>query len=312
VRNTLAMMPGVQSFSFCNNSPSSDSQRGSTIKFSDRDWEKWPARFAIGDSNYARTFGLQIIAGRNMRANKAMPEYLINESMANMLRVKSMNDILGKTLLSGDVKGVIVGIVKDFNVRSLIEPIEPSVILEQKEILTNVAIKLSGTRTENTLSNLRSSYASLLPDQVFSYKFIDEDIARLYKTQNLQQKLISSAAVIAIIISSMGLLGLISLINIQRTKEIGIRKVLGASITNITTMLSKESLLLVSVSFVVASPIALIAMHYWLNGFAYRITIYWWIFALSGLAAVLIALITVSFQSVKAALGNPVESLRSE
>ncbi|MDR6943007.1 ABC transporter permease [Mucilaginibacter pocheonensis] len=311
LRNTLRTMPGVQSFSFCNNPPSSDSQRGSTVKFSDREWEKWPVRFAIGDSAYARTFGLQLVAGRNARTNNAMPEYLINEGMAKMLHVKSVNDILGKTLLPGDVKGVIVGIVKDFNVRSLIEPIEPSVILEQKEIQTNVAIKLSGAHTENTLSNLRSSYARILPDQVFSYKFIDEEIARLYKTQNLQQKLILSAAVVAIIISSMGLLGLISLITIQRTKEIGIRKVLGASITDITTMLSREFLVLVSVSFVVASPIAWTAMHYWLNGFAYRITIQWWIFALSGVSAVLIALITVSFQSVKAALGNPVESLRS-
>jgi putative ABC transport system permease protein len=312
LRNTLTAMPGVQSFSFCNNPPSSDSQRGSTVKFSDRDWEKWPVRFAIGDSAYTRTFGLQLVAGRNVRANNAMPEYLINETMAKMLHVKNMNDILGKTLIPGDVKGVIVGIVKDFNVRSLIEPIEPSVILEQKEIENNVAIKLSGVQAESTLNSLRLSYARIFPDQVFSYQFIDQEIADLYKTQNLQQKLISGAAVIAIIISSMGLLGLISLITIQRTKEIGIRKVLGASIANITTMLSREFLVLVFLSFIVASPIAWLAMHYWLNGFAYRITIQLWIFALAGVAAVLIALITVSFQSVKAALANPVESLRSE
>ncbi|MHB8208607.1 ABC transporter permease [Mucilaginibacter sp.] len=312
LRNTLAAIPGVKSFSFCNNPPSSDSQRGSTFKFSDRDWEKWPVRFAIGDSAYTRTFGLQLVAGRNVHANNAMPEYLINETMAKMLHVKNVNDILGKTLIPGDVKGVIVGIVKDFNVRSLIEPIEPSVILEQKEIENNVAIKLSGMQTESTLNSLRSSYARIFPDQVFSYQFIDDEIARLYKTQNLQQKLISSAAVIAILISSMGLLGLISLITIQRTKEIGIRKVLGASIANITTMLSREFLVLVFLSFVVACPIAWLAMHYWLNGFAYRVTIQLWVFALAGVAAVLIAVITVSFQSVKAALANPVESLRSE
>lgn len=310
--NTLAAMPGVQSFSFCNNPPSSDSQRGATIKFSDRDWEKWPVRFAIGDSAYARTFGLQLVAGRNVRANNAMPEYLVNQSMVKMLNVKSVNDVLGKTLIPGDVKGVIVGIVKDFNVRSLIEPIEPSVVLEQKEIETNVAIKLTATRIENTLNNLRSTYARIFPDQVFSYRFIDEEIAGLYKTQNLQRKLITGAAVIAIIISSMGLLGLISLITLQRTKEIGIRKVLGASIANITTMLFREFLVLVIVSFVVATPTAWLAMHYWLNGFAYRVTIQWWIFALSGFTAVLISVLTVSFQSLKAALNNPVESLRSE
>jgi len=311
-RQSLRTMPQVQSFTFCNNPPSSDSQRGATVKFGDRDWEKWPARFAIGDSAYSRTFGLQLVAGRNVRTDAAAPEYLINETMAKMLRVKNVNDILGQDLLPGDVKGKIVGIVKDFNVRSLMEPIEPSVILEQKDIQGNLAIKLSGPQTSGVLAAIQTAYSRILPDQVFSYQFVDDEIAGLYKAQDLQQKLIWCAAVMAIVISSIGLLGLISLITVQRTKEIGIRKVLGASITNITGMLSREFLILVVLSFVIASPIAWLLMQTWLQNFAYRIAIHGWVFALAGAISILIALTTVSFQSVKAASANPVKSLRSE
>ncbi|MES2111989.1 MAG: FtsX-like permease family protein, partial [Bacteroidota bacterium] len=152
----------------------------------------------------------------------------------------------------------------------------------------------------------------ILPDQVFSYQFVDDEIAGLYKAQDLQQKLIWCAAVMAIVISSIGLLGLISLITVQRTKEIGIRKVLGASIANITGMLSREFLILVILSFVIASPIAWLLMQAWLQTFAYRIAIHGWVFGLAGAISILIALATVSFQSVKAASANPVRSLRSE
>jgi putative ABC transport system permease protein len=312
LRRNLEANPGVKSFSFCNNPPSSDSQRGATVKFDDRDWEKWPVRFAIGDSAYCRTFGLQLIAGRNIRSNAAMPEFLINETMAKMLNVKSYNDILGKNLTPGDVKGQIVGIVKDFNVRSLVEPIEPSVLLEQKDIQNNLAVKLSGNQTFNTLNTLRKQYGHIFPDQVFSYQFVDDEIAGLYKAQNLQQKLIWCAAVIAIVISSIGLLGLISLITIQRTKEIGIRKVLGASVANIATMLSKELLILVILAFFIASPIAWWVMNTWLKHFAFRVPIHWWIFALAGTVSILIAISTVSFESIKAAVANPVKSLKAE
>jgi putative ABC transport system permease protein len=312
LRAAMAAMPQIQSFSFCNNPPSSDSQRGATVKFSDRDWEKWPVLFAIGDSAYCRTFGIQLIAGRNVRASTPVPEYLINETMAKMLHVKSFNDILGKNLTPGDVKGPVVGIVKDFNVRSLSEPIQPTVLLAQNDLQTNLAIKLSGNQTAGTLNKLQKEYSRILPDQVFSYQFVDDEIAGLYKTQNLQKKLLLGAAAIAIIISSLGLLGLISLTTVQRTKEIGIRKVLGATVTNITAMLSKELLLLVCIAFIISTPVAYWIMDRWLEGFAFRISIQWWVFALVGVTAVLIAIITVSFQSIKAASANPANSLRNE
>jgi putative ABC transport system permease protein len=310
LRQSLASMPGVQSFSFCRRSPSSDSQMGATIKFDNRDWEKWPARFAIGDSAYCGTFGLQIVAGRNIRANPPVPEYLINETMAAMLHTKSNNDIIGKKLIPGDGPGVIVGIVKDFNVRSLLEPIEPSVLLQNKNQQGNLAVKLSG-QTSAALAELQKTYIRIFPDKVFTYQFVDDEIAGLYKVQILQQKLISGAAFIAIFISSLGLLSLISLITQHRTKEVGIRKVLGASIAQISLLLSKDLLIMVVTALVIACPIAWWLMNKWLQGFAYRITISWWMFAFAAIIALVIALVTVSFQSIKAAIANPVKSLRS-
>jgi len=232
--------------------------------------------------------------------------------MAAMLEGKHPDAVLGKKLLAGDVTGVIVGIVKDFNIKSLAEPIEPSILLEDKNWQTNLAVKLSGMQTSVALSKLQKIYEHILPDEVFSYQFVDEQIARLYQKESIQQKLIWLAAVIAIVISSLGLLGLVSLIALQRTKEVGIRKILGATVIQISLMLSSDFLWMVLLAFLIASPIALWAMNKWLQNFAYRITISWWIFALAGLIAVFIAIVTVSFQSIKAAIANPVDSLRSE
>ena len=312
LRQGLSQVKAVQAFSFCHKAPSSDTQRGATVKFSNRDWEKWPARFAIGDSAYAKTFGLQIVAGRNIRHNKANPEFLINQKMADMLHINNVQDILGKPLLAGDDKGIIVGIVKDFNVKSLLEPIEPSVLLEVDRLQTNLAIKLSGTDTHSALSQLQNLYTGIFPDQVFTYQFVDEQIAQLYKSESLQQKLIWSAAMVAIFISSLGLLGLASLITLQRTKEIGIRKVLGASIGQIGVMLSSDFLGMILIAMVIAVPLSWWAMNHWLQNFAYRVQIHWWVFGLAGSAAVIVALLTVGIQALKAAMANPVKSLRSE
>jgi putative ABC transport system permease protein len=312
LRQRLQSIPGVQSLSFCSKGPSSDSQRGATVKFADGNWEKWPARFAIGDTAYMHTFGLQLVAGRNARGNSATPEYVVNQTMVKMLHLKNDSEILGKELIPGDNKGIIVGVVKDFNVRSLLEPIEPSVILENKFLQQNIAIKLSGNQSLGALEAIQKEYLRTFPGQVFSYHFMDDEIAQLYKTQSLHQKLIWMGAFIAIFISSLGLLGLISIITLHRTKEIGIRKVLGASVAQVGVLVSKDFIVIVLMAMFISSPLAWWLMHKWLQGFAYRIEVQWWIFALADALAILIALITVSLQSIKAALANPVDSLRNE
>ena len=309
----LSHIPSVQSFSFCNNPPSSNSQRGATVKFAERpDWEKWPARFAIGDTAYCKTFGLHIIAGRNIRSSSFQSEFLINEKMLKALNVDNVNDVLGKDLMAGDSKGIIVGVVKDFNVKSLIEPIEPSVFLETKKLESNLAVKLSGENPQSALSSIQKIYQDVFPTQVFSYQFLDDEIASLYKKEILQQKMIWTASVIAVFICAIGLLGLISLITLQRTKEIGIRKTLGASVFQIGTVLTKEFIFMICIAFVVACPLCYWLMNKWLQNFAYKIEISWWIFAVAGVLSLGIAFITISFQTVKAALANPIKSLRTE
>jgi putative ABC transport system permease protein len=310
---SLKRMPSVQSFSFCNKPPSSNSQRGATVRYDNRPkWESRPARFAIGDSAYCSTFGLSITAGRNIRADQTKPEFLINETMAAMLEGKNKDLVIGKSLIAGDIKGVIAGVVKDFNVKSLIEPIEPSILLEDHDLQTNLAVKLSNGRTSIALKNLQKVYQNILPDQVFSYQFVDDQIAALYKKENIQQKLIWLSAIMAIVISSLGLLGLVSITALQRTKEIGIRKVLGATVAQISLNLSNDFLWIILIAFVIASPISWLVMDKWLQNFAYRIHIEWWIFGFAGIISIVIAFCTVSFRSIKAAMANPVKSLRRE
>ncbi|HEY5371331.1 MAG TPA: FtsX-like permease family protein [Hanamia sp.] len=312
----LKEIPQASAFTFCFKSPSSDNDNGGSVKFDDRpDWESWPARSAIGDTSYVKTFELKIIAGRNFIESKGSPEYLVNETMVSKLGLKSPEQAIGKLLVVGqfgDRKGTIEGVVKDFNTKSLEVPIEPVVIANIPDQFSMVAVKLKGKNLEASLQKIHRDWEETYPAEVFEYQFLDDQIAQLYQKEDLQRKIISLAGLVAIIISCLGLLGLASLVTLQRTKEIGIRKVVGASVSNIIVMISQDFLKLVFISFIIAAPVARWAMNKWLQSFAYRIHISWWVFLVAGVMAVVIALISVSFQAIKAAIANPVESLRSE
>ncbi|MBC7745946.1 MAG: ABC transporter permease [Flavobacterium sp.] len=316
LRKKLEAMPHVQTFSFCFKSPSSENDRGGSVHFDNRpDWETWPARSAIGDTSYVKSFGLQIIAGRNIRESKTTHEYLINEKMVYKLGLKDPDDVIGKPLIAGELdeqKGIIVGVVKDFNTKSLIKPVEPVLIASFPDLFSTLAVKLKGQDLQEAISGIRKSWEEIYPQEVFDYQFLDDQIANLYRKEDLQQKVILLAASVAIIISCLGLLGLVSLVTLQRTKEIGIRKVLGASVTSIITLLSKDFIKLIFIAITIASPLSWFFMNKWLQNFAYRIEVQWWVFALAAILAVMIALITISFQAIKAALANPVKSLRME
>jgi putative ABC transport system permease protein len=313
LNHSLTNIPAVQAFSLCYRPPSVDTRQSATVQYNNQTkWEKWPALFAIGDSAYCKTFGLRITVGRDIRNNQPKPEYLVNETMAAMLEKQDPTNVIGKTLSAGDQKGTIVGIVKGFSVKSLVNPIQPTVVLEDKNLQTNLAVKLSGDRTSAVINTIQQQYQRILPDQLFAYQFVDEQLANLYKIESIQQKLILAGASVAIFISSLGLLGLVSLIALQRTKEVGIRKVLGATVTQISVMLSGDFLKMVLFAFLIAAPASWWAMNKWLQGFAYRIDMHWWTFALAGGIAVVIAIISVSFQSIKTAIANPVKSLKSE
>jgi putative ABC transport system permease protein len=316
LKQQLSEIPEIESFTFCFTSPASENNRGGSVKFDNRpDYESWPARSAVGDTSFVKLFGIKIVAGRNIRQSEASHEYLINETMVKKLGLKNPAEVIGKPLEVGqfnDQNGTIVGVVKDFNTKSLEVPIEPVVMASVPDMFTTIGVKLSGTNLQTSIQRIRKDWEEVYPKEVFEYQFLEDKIARLYQKEVLQQKIISLAGSIAVVISCLGLLGLASLVTLQRTKEIGIRKVVGASAGNIAVMLSKDFLKLVLISFLIASPLAWWAIDKWLQNFAYRITVSWWIFVLTGGLAIIIALLTVSIQAIKAALANPVDSLRSE
>jgi putative ABC transport system permease protein len=190
-------------------------------------------------------------------------------------------------------------------------PIGPEYIAPFRKYYEYAGVKIHSANTSAVIRRIQKEWQAVYPDQVFEYRFLDQQVADFYQKEDLLNRLITSSAVIAIFISCLGLLGLISLLTLHRTKEIGIRKVLGASVANITALLSVDFLKLVILAVIIASPIAFLLMSKYLQGFAYRIDISWWVFAFSGVMALLIAFVTVSFQSVKAAMANPVDSLKS-
>lgn len=315
-RAFLDAQPEVSMYSYCFRSPANHDQRGGTLQFDNRpDWETWSAKSTFADPAYLQTFGIRLLAGRNLRTAATTPEYLINERMAKQLGFDDLHIVVGKRLLFGGIDnepGTIVGVVSDYNIHALREAIEPTVLGYHEKLMQSIAIKTTGQALPALIGKLEREWKTRYPEDILNYQFVDTQIAQLYAAESVQQQLIWVASSIAILISCLGLLGLISLNVQQRTKEIGIRKVLGATVSGIVGMLSKGFIKPVVIATVIASPLAWWAMDKWLEDFAYRIDIAWWMFALAGLTALIIALLTVSWQAIRAAAANPVESLRDE
>ncbi|MFT4152884.1 ABC transporter permease [Parafilimonas sp.] len=252
---------------------------------------------------------MQMVAGENFTGMPADSAHIIlNETAVRQTGIKNP---VGKTFTLWQNKATIVGVVKDFNYTSLKQAVEPTVFYYTKSGWT-VYVKTTGKDAPKAIAAAQKIWKTYSPDYPFTYSFLDEDYNNLYQSDEKAGTLIKAFAAIAIIISCLGLFGLITFTAQVKTKEIGIRKVLGAGIANIANLLAKEFLLLVIIAFIIAAPLAYILMHKWLQDFAYRISISWWMIAVAGMAAVLIALITVSFQAIKAAVANPVKSLRTE
>ena len=262
--------------------------------------------------DFVKTMHLQLAQGRDFSKDFATDSvgYLLNESATKIVGYK---EPVGKPLTFWGKPGTIIGVLKDFHFNSLHTPINP-LILRLGENLDwgSALVRTAPGKTKEALSGLEKICKSLNPKFPFTYQFSDEEYAKLYSSEQVVTRLANYFAFLAIFISCLGLLGLVIFSAEQRTKEFGIRKVLGARPATLFGLLSKEFLLLVLIAMVIASPLAWIAMNNWLQNYVYRISISWWMFAIAGLAALLIALLTVSFQAVKAAIANPVKSLRTE
>ena len=268
--------------------------------------QKWQV-----DYDYLETMGMRINQGRYFSKEMASDSaaVVINKSMVEKLGLKSP---LGQRIENGWQKFTVIGVVEDFNFETMKQKVTPLCMVLGLYNSTIVSVKLSGKDTKKVISDVANVWKSFSPDQPFRYTFLDESFANMYKDVQRTGSIFTSFAVLAIIIACLGLFALSAFMAEQRTKEIGIRKVLGASVNGIVTMLSKDFLKLIIIAMLIASPIAWWAMIKWLQGFEYRIPVAWGFFAVAGIAALLIALFTISFQAIKAAVANPVQSLRTE
>ncbi|HVT86285.1 MAG TPA: ABC transporter permease [Chitinophagaceae bacterium] len=274
-------------------------------------------KYVTVDPDFTSTFNIPMKAGRFYSRNYGTDTsgFVINESAAGILGWKNPSDAIGKALKYGDTKGNIIGVLKDFHFESMHQSILPMIFLllpPSQNYFNNVSVKIAGNDIPAALSYMETTWKRFFPGTPFDYTFLDQNFDKLYASEQRQGTLFTIFACIAIFIACLGLFGLSAFSISQRIKEIGVRKVLGANVSGIVTLLSKDFLKLVIIATIMAFPVAYYAMNNWLKDFAYRIHIQWWVFIIAGILAALIAFITVSFQAIKAAVANPVKSLRTE
>jgi ABC-type antimicrobial peptide transport system permease subunit len=269
------------------------------------------------DERYIPFYGMQMLAGRNIRHTDSLAEFVINETAAQQLGFAQPAAAIGKFLYFQNKPYPIVGVVADFHEGSFREPIQPAVIgnTPREESMVGVRLASAGKSAENvkaTMDAMEKIYKEVFPTKSFDAYFMDELIREMYNKEQKTASLVRVAMGLAIFISCMGLLGLSLFTAERRASEIGIRKVLGATTADIALMLNRQFVRLVLLSLVIASPIAWILAHRWLQDFVFRVGIDIWVFVLAGLGAVAIALVTVGYQSIRAAMSNPVKNLRAE
>lgn len=315
LRNELLQNPAIKNISFSFASPSSNGGWQSDFKFDhSTKSSEISATLKWADVDYFKTYGLQFAAGRPYYPNDTVREFVVNETMIKKLGIANPADAIGKELNFWDgVKvGPIVGVVKDFNSYSLREPMAPVVMSTWKEVYQTINIKINPGAEKATLAFVEDHWNKAYPEFVYQYQFLDDTIAGFYKQENQLSQLYTIFAIIAIFISCLGLYGLVSFMAAQRTKEVGIRKVLGATAGQMVFLLSKEFSLLIIIAFVIAAPIAYYIMQKWLQEYSYRIELGVPVFLVAVVSSMVIAWITVGYRAAKAAMANPVKSLRSE
>lgn len=315
VRNRLMTTSGISVVSFNSQSPSDNDNWWTGFNF---DHSKKGVDFAaiskFADASYLPAYQLPLVAGRNITRTDSIREFLVNESLVKKLGVTDPNAVLNKEidLWNGRIKGLVVGVIKDFNAASFKDHIPPVFISNEQGRYNTASIKVAGADMRAVVGGIEKIWNEAFPEFVFEYQFMDEKIASFYKQENMLYNLYACFAAIAIFLSCLGLYGLASFMAVQRLKEVGIRKVLGASIQSIVYLFSMEFIILIGVAFIIACPITWYFMQDWLQQYAYRTSLSWWVFVSAGAVAMLIALVTVGFKALKAATSNPVTNLRTE
>lgn len=314
MRSELMSHPGVDKVSFSNLSISSTGRSRTGFSYARNGAvEDFITDVKFGDEQYLELYKLKLLAGRNYLNGDTIKEVVVNEALIKQLGFKSADEAIGQRIsFYGQVNIPIVGVVEDFHVTSLREGIEPCILATYNRSYRTINIKLNTVQLKEAMAHVEKVWTRQYPENVFRYEFLDQTIASFYRNEQRTSSLFKLFAGIAIFIGCLGLFGLISFITTQKTKEVGIRKVLGASAAQISLLFFKEFAVLVVLAFLVAAPIAYYLMSSWLENFQYSIPLGAGIFLIAIAVSLLIAGITVSYQSIKAALANPIKSLRNE
>jgi putative ABC transport system permease protein len=323
LKKRFLLQPGVQSVGAAYEEPTDIGWGdGITVGSTSNQSRRLTVNAIPVDEDFVRTMGMKIIQGSDFTPADVMQfdtsgdnrnlrySFILNETAIKTIGW-TPQEAIGKTITKG-YEGTVKGIVKDFHFRSMHEPIAPLVVFLDKRSTQKIFIKVTANDIESTLQRLQTVWKQSVAHRPFEYHFLDEDYEALYKTEQRIAAIFTSFSTLAIILACLGLFALTAYAAVQRTKEIGIRKVLGATITHIVSLLSKEFILLIALAILIATPLAWFAANKWLQDFTYRIDLEWWVFIIAGIATIMIALITVSLQAIKAALANPVKNLRTE
>jgi putative ABC transport system permease protein len=310
-----SQLPGIAEVIREGNPPIGRGHMGGRMTYKGRQLVKILTNVDFADERFIPFYGMRMVAGRNFRHSDSLVEYVINETAARQLGFATPSAALGQFL--GENAVPIVGVVADYHEGSFQKPIQPMVIGHEPMAEGNLGIRLASTgkgvdNVKSTLDAMEKIYKEVYPGARFSYEFMDDYIRNLYENEQKTALLVKVAMGLAIFISCMGLFGLSLFTAERRAGEIGIRKVLGATTADIAVMLNRQYIRLVLLALVISSPIAWILAHQWLQNFAYRVAVEVRVFWIAGLSAIGLALVTVSYQSIRAALANPIRHLRSE
>lgn len=310
----LEKYPDIKAISFGNQSPAFNGWMTSGLSYDQGEGDGKNITFDArnGDENFIKVYDTPLVAGRNVRVLDTLSESMVNEKMLELLGIKNPVDALGKTFSNGNM--TIVGVMKDFNVSSAHEPVKPTMYFSMKTgYIMHIALDKNHPETwKNAITKIEKDFKKFYPEDIFEYQFVDEMIAGFYKTEQNLAKLLNWAVALSITIASLGLFGLAVFITNQRTKEIGIRKVLGATVNQLIFLLLKNLMVLVVISSLIAIPIAWYFMHDWLTDFEYKTTLSWWIFIIAAIGLFIVATLVLTSRTYFAAQANPVDSLRDE
>ncbi|MGN6355364.1 MAG: ABC transporter permease, partial [Parafilimonas sp.] len=313
LKNELKEIPNIKDVSLCTEAPGSNHSYLKGIRYDNKAKnELWSVNGKGIDENYLSLFNLKLVAGRNIYASDTINQYIVNETMIKKLGLKSPQEIINKIITVDGVSAPVVGVVKDFYDKSFRADIDPVAMFPSYAYSEHFAVKMNMRNMQPTLTAIEKSWNSVYPQYVYNKEFLDDKIAKYYELDDIMLKLIEFFAGIAILIGCLGLYGLVSFMAVQKTKEIGVRKVLGARIESILWLFGKEFGRLLIVAFAIAAPIGWLLMNKYLQDFKYRIQIGFGVFLLAISITFVIALLTVGYRSLKAAIANPVKSLRTE